>query len=130
MGKAYRAPQFLATSFKQSTASDTFLARLPAPSAEQSPPFQEPTIWRFHLDGTLPERRRCMQANFIDRTDGTVSQEDELLFAPYSAFTVRAVHWEEAPCANAYGLRPHIIDVDVACDNRREPEDLPLAPWC
>ena len=27
---------------------------------------------RFHFDGALPERRRCVHVNFIDRTDGTV----------------------------------------------------------
>ena len=43
---------------------------------------------------------------------------------------VRAVHWEAKPIANTYVTRPHYIDVDVAPDNKTEPADLPLAPWC
>ena len=108
-----------------------FLRRLDPPTAEQRPPYQEPVLWRLHLDGSLPESRRCVHANYIDRTDGTVhGDEDELLFAPYSVFRVRRVEWQDEPMANEYITRPHYIDVDVASDNAREPLDLPLAPWC
>ena len=104
--------------------------QLPPPTAHQAPPFQEPCLWRFHFDGGLPERRRCVHANFIDRTDGTVHGEDEFLFVPYSVFTVRHVEWKSQPTVNAYAVQPHIIEVDVASDNLRHPPDLPLAPWC
>ena len=103
---------------------------MPAASASQSPPFQEPILWRFRLDDTLPESRRCVHVNFIDRTDGTVHGEDEFLFAPYSVFTVRHVEWKSQPIVNAYAVQPHIIEVDVASDNLRHPPDLPLALWC
>ena len=93
-GKRYRAPMFVATSFDEHVSINTFLARLEPPSASQQPPFQEPVLWTFHFDGSLPEHRRCVHVNFIDRTDGTVHREDEFLFAPYSCFTVRAAHWE------------------------------------
>ena len=129
-GKRYRAPMFVATSFSEDVPVDVFLSRLPPPTADQAPPFQEPTIWRFHLDSSLPEARRCVHANFIDRTDGTVHGEDEFLFAPYSVFTVRSVAWHAAPVVNTYVCQPHVIEVDVAPDNRRPPLDLPLAPWC
>ena len=33
---------------------------------------QEPILWIFHFDGSLPENSRCVHVNFIDRTDGTV----------------------------------------------------------
>jgi len=130
VGKKYRAPMFLATSSSEDTAVDTFLMRLEPPSAEQAPPWQEPVLWRFHLDGNKPESARCKHLNFIDRTDGTVHGEDEYLYAPYSTFTVRAVAWEEAPLVDTYTVRHHIIDLDVASDNRREPLELPSAPWC
>ena len=89
-GKKYRAPMFVATSFDKDTAVRTFLMRLDPPTAEQSPPFQEATLWRFHLDGATTESQRCKHVNYIDRTDGTVHGEDEFLFSPYSVFTVRA----------------------------------------
>lgn len=129
-GKAYRAPMFLATSTDEDVSVHTFLMRLPAASASQSPPWQEPVLWRFHLNGSLPENRRCVHVNFIDRTDGTVHGEDEFLYAPYSTFTVRHVEWQAQPTVNGFVLRPHRIDVDVASDNLRQPLDLPLAPWC
>ena len=129
VGKKYRAPMFVATSFSEKVAVN-FLKRLDPPTDHQTPPLQEPTLWRFHLDGNLPERERCMQANFIDRTDGTVRGEDEFLFAPYSVFTVRAVSWHAKPLVNGYVKRRHFIDIDVASDNSSEPDDLPLAPWC
>lgn len=73
---------------------------------------------------------RARQLPFIDRTDNTVNGEDEFLYAPYSVFTVRAVHWEAEPRVNTYARRYHIIDVSVASDNREERDDLPLAPRC
>ena len=130
VGKAYRAPMFIATSVEQDVSVHTFLMRLPPAAASQSPPFQEPVLWRFHLDGALPPNRRCVHVNFIDRTDGTVHGEDEFLFAPYSTFTVRALEWSPQPSVNAYTMRPHYVDVDVASDNLLQPNDLPLAPWC
>ncbi|EOD04915.1 hypothetical protein EMIHUDRAFT_121530 [Emiliania huxleyi CCMP1516] len=129
VGKVYRAPMFVATSFRETVAGN-FLMRLPPPADDQTPPLQEPTLWRFRLNGNLPESERCMQANFVDRTDGTVSGEDEFLFSPYSVFTVRAVSWHVEPLVNEYVTQSHVIDVDVASDNKREPLDLPLAPWC
>ena len=98
---------------------------------------------------------RAVHVNFIDKNDGTVGHEDEFLFSPYSAFTVRglphtlaaslsfrphvhttthsqvrAVHWEAAPLVNEFIVRPHRIELDVAPDNSCEPLDLLLAPWC
>ena len=57
-GTRYRAPMFVATSFEEDVAVNTFLMQLPPPTAHQAPPFQEPCLWRFHFDGGLPERRR------------------------------------------------------------------------
>jgi len=129
-GTQYRAPMLLATSFEEDVAVDHFLMRLGQASANQQPPWQEPTLWTFHFRADLPESRRCVHVNFIDRTDGTVHGEDEFLFAPYSTFTVRSVVWEANPVVSTYTIRPHRIEVDVLPDNRRAPPDLPLAPWC
>ena len=129
-GTSYRAPMFVATSFDEDVAVYTFLMRLDSPSASQQPPHQEPVLWVFHYDGSLPESRRCVHVNFIDRTDGTVHGEDEFLFAPYSCFTVRRVDWQATPLVDEYDVQLHRIEVDVAPDNQRMPKDLPLAPWC
>ena len=56
--------------------------------------------------------------------------EDEFLFSPYSAFTVRAVSWHASPVVNGLVAHFHTIDVDVASDNRTPSDQLPLAPWC
>ena len=131
VGKKYRAPMFVATSFSEKVAVNRFLMGLPPPADGQTPPLQEPTLWRFHLNGNLPESERCMQANFIgERTDGTVRGEEEFLFSPYSVFTVRAVSWHGEPLVDEYVTQTHVVDVDVASDNKREPLDLPLTPWC
>ena len=129
VGKKYRAPMFVATSFREAVAGN-FLMRLPPPANDQTPPLQEPTLWCFHFNSNLPESERCMQGKLIDRNDGTVGEELEFLFSPYSVFTVRDVSWHARPLVNEYVTQPHVIDVDVASDNKREPKDLPLAPWC
>ena len=94
-GTQYRAPMFVATSFDQAVAV-AFMTRLEPASDEQSPPHQEPTLWTFHFDASLPESRRCVHVNFIDKNDGSLNGveaneggEEEFLFTPYSAFTVR-----------------------------------------
>ena len=70
-----------------------------------------------------------MHVNYIDRTDGTVHGEDEFLYAPYSVGTVRNVQWHASPLVNTYVSNYHIIDVDVAPDNKTEPLDLENGPW-
>ena len=49
---------------------------------------------------------------------------EEFLFAAYSTFTVAAVSWNVGD-----DDEPHVICLQAAVDNRKEPEDLPLAPW-
>ena len=127
-GKQYRAPRFVASSIQEDVA-ERFMRRLKPASEHQAPPHQEPVLWTFHFDASLPESERCLHVNFIDKNDGTVDDEDEFLFAPYSTFTVRAVHWEAEPAANDLLMRPHRVELDVAPDNTRTPLDLPLAPW-
>ena len=83
-GKQYRAPMFVATSIDQGIATTRFLAQLEPASPDQQPPHQEPCLWIFHFDGSLPEGRRCLHVNFIDRTDGSVGG-DELEFLTFSS---------------------------------------------
>lgn len=53
------------------------------------------------------------------------SSEEEFLFAPYSVFTVQSAEWSDNPDDDT----PHVIHLQAAIDNRKEPNDLPLAPW-
>ena len=82
---------------------------------------EDPVLWIFEFDS----RRKCKHVNFIDRTDGTVSGEDEFLFCPYSAFAIADVTWRNQPDADS----PHEIRLLVCPDNMTVSEDLPLSPW-
>ena len=132
VGKRYRVPGFLASSFSEAVATD-FRDRA------DLPPDGSRILWRIHVDpaGEHDPSRRCKHVNFIDRTH--VLGEQEFLFAPYSIFTVTAVAW-----GGAGGL--HCVDLDAATDNvghdaaaagaeggrwatPANGDDLPLAPW-
>ena len=58
----------------------------------------------------------------VSRTN--VPGEEEYLFAPYSVFSVVTARWNAGTTAE-----PHEVELLAAVDNKREPEDLPLAPW-
>ena len=75
-GTKYRAPMFVATSLDDDVPVDMFLMRLPPPTAEQTPPFQEPTLWRFHLDASLSAGQRCKHVNYLDRNDGSFDEPE------------------------------------------------------
>ena len=120
VGKKYRVPGFLATSFAEKVAKKFLVqshfnaggARRPA------------VLYRVHLDlrGATDVAFRCMHVNLVQHT--AVPGEEEYLFAPYSVFTVRAVAWNAGTARE-----PHVVDLDAAIDNAEEPEDVPLAPW-
>jgi hypothetical protein len=121
VGKQYRVPAFLATSFKQSvTNSFMWNAECAGHSAVQ---------WKVQVDPTadpqgdnMPQNL-CKHVNLLRVT--LVPGEEEYLFAAFSAFTVIAVQWSSQPTAQ----NPHQITLLAATDNRQQPEDLPLAPW-
>jgi len=110
--RKYRAPMFLATSFSNRVAY-----RFCQYAEQKGFP---PVLWNFHLDPKFG----CIHVNYIERTQ--VQGEDEFLFSAYSVFTVQSVDWKEEPS----WMEPHEIHLMVSPDNQREPEDLPLAPWC
>ncbi len=78
--------------------------------------------WVVRIDpaGEHDPERRCKHVNFVSHSH--VQGEAEFLFAPYSVFEVRSVAWGE-------GGAPSRVELDAAVDNKREREDLPLAPW-
>ena len=77
-------------------------------------------LWHVHID---PERK-CNHVNLVKKTVAGLPDEQEYLFAAYSAFTVRSAAWRAGTVAD-----PHRIDLDAAVDNKDEPLDLQLAPW-
>eukprot|EP00292_Cryptomonas_paramecium_P026148 CAMPEP_0113700918 /NCGR_PEP_ID=MMETSP0038_2-20120614/24257_1 /TAXON_ID=2898 /ORGANISM="Cryptomonas paramecium" /LENGTH=75 /DNA_ID=CAMNT_0000624695 /DNA_START=1 /DNA_END=225 /DNA_ORIENTATION=- /assembly_acc=CAM_ASM_000170 len=73
-------------------------------------------LWQIKVD------QDCVQVNYVRHSN--VSEEEEFLFVPFSAFSVEAVEWSPDP-----RLQPHLVHLMAAQDNRAEPEDLPLAQW-
>ena len=113
VGKKYRVPMFLATSFERRVAVD-FMLR----AADDADNDHEPVMWKVDLD----KHQRCMHVNYLN------THEKEFLFAPYTAYRVAAAEWQEHPSCT----KPHEITLEVAADNRdldAWPEGLPLAPW-
>ena len=83
----------------------------------------------MHVDprGRMGFRHRCKHVNLTSDAQTNVAGEQEYLYAPYSVFTVRSVRWSASGAADEDD--PHVIELDAALDNTREPEDLPTAPW-
>jgi hypothetical protein len=121
VGKQYRVPAFLATSFRQSVTNGfMWNAECAGHSVVQ---------WEVQVDPTADSQgdnmpqNLCKHVNLLRVTH--VPGEEEYLFAAFSAFTVIAVKWPSQPTAQ----NPHQITLLAATDNRQQPEDLPLAPW-
>mmetsp|Transcript_49258 Transcript_49258/g.87957 ORF Transcript_49258/g.87957 Transcript_49258/m.87957 type:complete len:717 (-) Transcript_49258:809-2959(-) len=116
--KKYRVPSFLATSFREDTAFE-FLYR--AHHQNKWPAVK----WVIELDprGEKEFRYRCKHVDLLRRAN--LEGEEEYLFAPYSVFTVLQVNW----VSPATDDNPHVVRLQAAIDNLKEPEDLPLAPW-
>ena len=86
-----------------------------------------PVHWIFHQHprAEASVEYRCRHVSYISDSMTNVPGEGEYLFAPYSVFTIRRVCWSDNPTAG----NPHVVELDVAVDNKEEPEDLLLAPW-
>ena len=127
VGKQFRVPGFLATSFSQGKAME-FLRTQEAYG-------RQGMLWTVHVDpaGEADPSKRCKHVNLVQHS--LVPGEQEYLFTAYSIFTVRSVTW-------GVGGAPHRIELDAASDNRAEAEGgagrwdtpagsegLSLAPW-
>ena len=124
VGKQFRVPGFLATSFQQATAL-RFLRTQQAYG-------RQGILWVVRVDpaGEHDPSKRCKHVNFVSHSlivdHAGAPAEREYLFAAYSVFTVLEVHWSDTPDDET----PHRIVLQAATDNRKEPDGLPLAPWC
>ena len=90
--RQFREPAFLVTSFSQDTA-DEFMARSSMPSKVR---------WMVWIDPT----RKCNHVNLVTKRVPGLPDEQEYLFAPYSAFTVLSVAWNAGTDAE-----PHVIEL-------------------
>ena len=116
VGKKYRVPGYLATSFSERVAH-AFLYNKFAEG-------KTPVKWIVEMDarGRDDPVFKCKQVNFV----GTNTLgEEEFLFAPYSVFTVLEVRVPLHPSDDD----AVVVRVQAAADNLREDEGLDLAPW-
>eukprot|EP01045_Picozoa_sp_COSAG04_P008877 COSAG04_NODE_501_length_13363_cov_9.158137_5_plen_759_part_00 len=139
VGKQFRVPGFLATSFERATAL-RFVRQGEAWCGQG-------ILWVVRVDptGEHDPSKRCKHVNFVSHSlivdHAGAPVEREYLFAAYSIFTVRSVEWNVEIDA-ATNLVGHRIELDAASDNRAEAEGgagqwatpvgsegLPLAPW-
>ena len=113
-GKKYRVPGFLATSNQRSVAS-TFAFNADKHHAH--------ALWRVTFDrrGKNSAQHRVQHVWFVCKT--FIPGEGEYLFEPYSVFTLVSVKWSPDP------RKSHKFTIRAAVDNKRESENLPLAPW-
>ena len=106
---------FFATSFDLATAME-FAAKSDQPPTRFEVNFQKPT-WEGGLG--------CVHALYIEGiTD--VKTEREFLLSPYSAFKVL----EEPDWNTNESNECSVIKIEAFYDNRKAPQDVPLAPWC
>jgi len=119
VGKKYRVPMYLATSFSEDKAYEFWYRQFAAG--------QVPVHWVIHFDvrGEHSLRYRCKNVNLVEKTVKGVEDELEFLFVPYSVFTVMSI---DIP-AKITGDNPITIHLEAAIDNANEDEELPLAPW-
>lgn len=110
--RMYRAPMFLATSCLESTAVQ-FMQR--------APDGMVPVHFKFFLDPV----NKCDHALYIENYT-LCSGEEELLYAPYSAFKVRNVL---TPAGQIAWNNPIVIELEVQPNNKTIREDVPIASW-
>jgi hypothetical protein len=125
-GKEYRIPGYLSTSLDPNTAKACM--RRCAGSGRDC------ALWYIDVDVEPPNH--CCQGLYIPKTDldgECLPNETELLFTPYSGFTLVAAHWKRGDAAD-----PHIFHLKAAAGNSGEGAMvqervrftvLPLAPW-
>jgi len=125
VGRVYRVPNFLATSWDP-TKCGTFMER----ACDVGVP---PVLWTIQLDkrgdpkGENLQQYQVKNVNYVNKEAKSVegAQEGEFLFAAYSVFQVTKVEMSDHPTP----LNPHKIWLDTF-DSRNYPKkDLELALW-
>ena len=109
VGRQYRVPGFLATSFS-TVKTDEFVYRAVQDGGRSG------ILWHVLVDprGENEFRHLCKHANYVSHTH--VAGEAEYLFAPYSVFTVVDVTWSPTPDDRT----PHRVTLQALTDNREK----------
>lgn len=119
-GRVYRCPRYLATSGGIGIVAKRFIAENPKPM--DTPEQFVPVEFRFYFD----RAKGCEQVNLMKGLS-YYPDEEEWLFAPYSAFRVRKA--ADLSKGTFSADDPVIIEIDVLPDNREESESLPLQEY-
>ena len=133
VGKYYRVPGFLATSFEQKVSM-----KFVAMSMMKNNPS---TLWVVLLDGkgARDPQYRCMHASFVQKSH--LSKEREFLFSPYSVFHVVATQWSlelkkrhtivlRAATDNMVTLKPNASSLTLYSNNTLTPTHPTLTGSC
>lgn len=116
VGKMFRFPGFIATSFSRDVARGFM---------EQATAREFPAVeWTFIIpDG-------CWHYMYLQPEFSLFGTEKEVLLAPYTCCKVVAVQWQaRGDWRRTSYENPHRITLEVAKDNRLSPPGLPVAPW-
>jgi hypothetical protein len=116
LGKKYRVPGYLATSFSERVAYNFLYTKFLEGKT--------PVKWIVELDprGRDDPVFKCKHVNFLDTN---TLGEEEFLFTPYSVFTILEVRVPHHP----NDVDPVVVRLQAAVDNLKEDEGLDLAPW-
>ena len=108
---AFRIPQYWATSLSEDVAK-RFMRANSGPGGLQS------VLWTISMAADEPMWNAALveSSHFVG--------EEEYLFVPFSTFVVVEVCW--GPGTHS---QPHRIELLARCDNRKESDRLPTAPW-
>jgi len=114
-GMMYRAPMYLATSCQQTVATE-FMER-----GHGENPDRVPVHFKFYIN----PMKKCDHVFYIEGFTQCAGEE-ELLYAPYSAFKVRNTI---LPDGEITYLNPIIVEIDVQPNNMNAKEDVPNSSW-
>jgi hypothetical protein len=112
----YRAPMYLATSCQESIAKQFMEWGM-----EDHPDTRVPVHFKFYINPI----KKCDHVFYIEGLS-QCEGEEELLYAPYSAFKVRETI---IPDGKLTHLNPIVIEIDVQPNNMNAREDVPNSTW-
>jgi hypothetical protein len=112
----YRAPMYLATSCQESIAKQFMEWGM-----EDYADSRVPVHFKFYISPI----KKCDHVFYIEGLT-QCEGEEELLYAPYSAFKVRDTI---IPDGKLTHLNPIVIEIDVQPNNMNAREDVPNSTW-
>merc|ERR550514_194306 len=115
-GKMYRAPMYLATSCQETVATQFMEWGM-----EDYSDSRVPVHFKFYIN----PMKKCDHVFYIEGLSHCVGEE-ELLYAPYSAFKVRDTIFPDGELSHK---NPIVVEIDVQPNNMNAREDVPNSTW-